>query len=238
MSPHCSPPTPIEKLFGLLKSYIKFTSEVNNHITVTAVVRTGALVIEENGLFPITSKEWRFKVTYQQTMTKFKSHFRQVDKEYRREMTTVQAGYHAVSSVYQPDPLTIEQDMEPLALSNAPFMTTLAAFFTMVVEVSTLTSQVTNPIPAFTPVDFTAVVIAAVAAASSSGNNRNYTPDNNDNVIPAGYGYYWSHWYIPQHGAKPHNSSTYHNQKHVHKTEATVENKLGGEDAHVEVQRT
>ena len=162
----------------------------------------------------------------------FKTHFRQVDKEYRCEATTAQAGYHASNAAYQPKPLPIEQDMESLALSNAPFTTTLSTFTTAVADTSTVTLQVTNPVPTFTPDDFTSTVLATVAAASGGNNNNHNRNQNqnhtNNNAIPAGYGYYWSHGHIPQRGTDPHNSTTCRNQKPGHKTEATAENKLGG----------
>ena len=80
MSAPWFPPTPINNLFGQLKSYMKFISESREPITITATFRTGALVIKENGLFPISSKEWRAKPARQQTMTQFKTHFCQTNK--------------------------------------------------------------------------------------------------------------------------------------------------------------
>ena len=163
-------------------------------------------------------------------MTAFKTHFRQADKTYRCEATTTQAGYHASSAAYQPKLLPIEHNMELLALSNAPFTKIPAALAGAVVEASTITSQVTNPVPTFTPANFTAAVLAEVAAASGGNNNNRNRNCNrtNDNTIPAGYGYCWSHGHVPQHGTNPHNSATYCNQKLGHKTEVTAEKKLGG----------
>ena len=96
---------------------MKFASKDSDPITSTAAIRTGALIIEENGLFPIASKEWRAKYAEQCTLMAFKTHFCQVDKEYRCETTAEQAGYHA-NTVYQPSLLPIEDDTASLALSN------------------------------------------------------------------------------------------------------------------------
>ena len=208
---------------------MKFAAEGGDPITSIAAIRTGALIIKENGLFPIASKEWRAKLAEQRTLTAFKSHFRRANKEYRRETTAEQAGYRA-NAAYQPSFLTIEDDMVSLVLSNTPFTTTPSAFATAVAEALTVTSQVTNPAPAFTPADFTAVVLAAVATASGNNNrNRNRNRNrNNDTVISADYSYCWSHGHVPQRGYNPHNSTTCRNQKPGHKSEATAENKLGG----------
>ena len=56
--------------------------------------------------------------------------------------------------------------------------------------------------------------------------NHNRTTNNNNNVIPDGYSYCWSHGNFPQRGTKPHNSATCRNQKPDHKSKSTVENKL------------
>ena len=182
---------PINNLFEQLKSCIKFAAEVKDPITITVAIRIGALIIEENGLFPIASKEWRAKTSPQRTLAAFKTHFFQVDKEYHREATTAQSGYHAANIAYQPEELPIEQDMESLALSNFPFTTTPSAFAAAVAEASTVTSQVINPVPTFTPTDFTAVVLAVVVAASGGNNNNRKRNRNrtNENAIPADYGY-------------------------------------------------
>ena len=228
MSTPWSSPTPTNNLFEQLKSCMKFASEGGDLITSTAAIRTGALVIEENGLFPIASKERRAKIAKQRMITAFKTRFRQADKEYYRETTAEQAVYHA-NAAYQPSPLPIKDDMASLALSNIPFTTTPSTFATAVTEYSTVTCQVTNPAPAFTPADFTAAVLAAVAAASGGKNNRNRNRNrNNDTAIPAGYGYCWSHGHVPQRGTNAHNSTICRNQKPGHKNKATVENKLGG----------
>ena len=155
---------------------MNFSSKDGGPITITAAVRTGALIIEENGLFPITSKGWRTRPAHQRTMTDFKNHFRQADKEYRRETTTTQAGYHVANDAYQPNSLTIDQDIESLALSNALFKMTPATFAAAVAESSTVTSQVTNPVPTFTPANFTATVLAVVADAYGGKNQPQPQP--------------------------------------------------------------
>ena len=186
------PPTPIDNLFEQFKSCMKFAVEGGDPITSTAANSTGALIIKKNGLFPITSKEWRAKPAEQRPLIAFKSHFRRADKEYYCETTTEQAGYCA-NATYQPSLLPIEEDIAYLVLSNAPFTTTPFAFAAAAAESSTVTSQVTKPAPAFTPADFTAVVLAAVAVASGNNNcnrNRNRNRNrNNDIAILVGYGY-------------------------------------------------
>ena len=109
-------------------------------------------------------------------------------------------------------------------------MTTPPTFSPEVTEAFTVTLQVTNPVPTFTPDNFTAAVLAVVAAASGGNNNNRNRNRNrtNDNAILAGHGYCWSHMHVPQRGTNPHNSATCRNQKPGHKTEATAENKLGG----------
>ena len=59
MSARWSPPTPIDNLFEQLKFCMKFARERGDPITSTAATCTGAFIIEENGLFPITNKDWR-----------------------------------------------------------------------------------------------------------------------------------------------------------------------------------
>ena len=177
---------------------MQFAAEGGDQITITVAICTGALIIEENGLILIASKEWRSKAGPQRTLTVFKTHFRQADKEYRCETTAAQARYHTVKAAYQPGTLPIEQDTESLVLSNAPFTTTMSTFATAVTEASTVTSQVTPPAPNFTPSDFTAAVLAAVAAASEGNHNRNRNRNrNNDNAITVGYGYFCIHGHVP-----------------------------------------
>ena len=201
---------PINNLFEQLKSCIKFAAEVKDPITITVAIRIGALIIEENGIFPIINKEWRSKAAHQCTLVDFKTHFRQEDKEYLREAATSQAECHAANAVYQPKPIPIEQDMETLVLSSAPFTTTPSALAAAIAEASTVASQVTNPVSTLTLVNCTIVVLVAVAAASGwNNNNRNRNRNrNNDNMIPSGYGYCWSHGHVPQRGTEPHNSAT------------------------------
>ena len=88
MSAPWYPPTPIDNIFDQLKCCTKFASESRDPITSTATILTGALVIEENHLFPIASNEWRAKAAHQRTMAVCNAHFRQAYKEYRHKATT------------------------------------------------------------------------------------------------------------------------------------------------------
>ena len=189
------PPTPIDNLFEQLKSCMKFTTEGRDPITSITFIRIGALIIEEKGIFPIISKEWRAKAAPQRMLAAFKTHFRQADKEYRRKATTAKSGYHTANAAYQPEPIPIKQDMELLTLLNTLFTTTPSAFVAAVTETSTVISQVTNHVTTFTPANFTTTVIAAISVASGSNNNNRNCNRNrtNNNAIPAGYGYCWSH---------------------------------------------
>ena len=98
MSTPWSPPTPIKILITRLKECQKFAQKGNDPITDAAAIRTGVQLIEANGLFDISCREWRAKTTASRTMTAFKAHFRLAENEYNRATTAASAGYNTANT--------------------------------------------------------------------------------------------------------------------------------------------
>ena len=220
-----SPPTPIDKLFTQLKIGKKFATEGAEPITDSSAVRTGVGIIEQNGLFPISCREWRGKTATNKTWTHFVEHFRLAEKEFNRSATTENAGYHTANAAVNQPYLENSPDSD-----NIPFVTTPHAFAAAVAEAAAFpapTPPPTPPSPAFDPAAFAAAVVAAVAAANpDNGRGRRGRRDRRP-TIPAGYGYCWTHGHVPQ-TAGPHCSATCRTRKSGHREDATADNRMGG----------
>ena len=89
-----SPPTPIDTLFLQIKSCMRFAKKGGDPISTPAAQRTGLAIIEATGLFRIPCREWRCKRGIDKTLPNFYLHFREADKENRREATALDGGYH------------------------------------------------------------------------------------------------------------------------------------------------
>ena len=178
-------------------------------------------------------REWRGKPSSTKSWSAFKQHFRLAEGEYNRTATTHSAGYHAANAAM--DNLHIG---DPTPTDNAPFVTTPHAFAAAVAEATAASTP--TPLPpappitsTFDPASFAAAVVAAVAAANprhsgNRGRTGNGNRNNRHTNVPAGYGYCWSHGYVPQRGNTPHSSATCKNKHEGHRDDATAQNKLGG----------
>lgn len=220
-----SPPTPIDTLFTQLTIGKKFAAEAEP-ISEASAIRTGVGIIEQNGLFPISCREWRGKTADNKKWTHFVEHFRLAEKEFNRSATTENAGYHTANAAVNPPNLEDAPDID-----NVPFVTTPHAFAAAVAEAAAVTAPTpppTPPAPAFDPATFAAAVVAAVAAANpDNGRGRRGRRDRRP-PIPAGYGYCWTHGHVPQIGENPHGSATCRNRRTGHREDATADNRMGG----------
>ena len=135
-----------------LKEFQKFAQKGNDPITDTAVMRTGVQLIEANGLFDISCREWRAKTTASRTTSVFKNHFRLAENEYNRAATAASADYNtANATVYQtappgfPSPLSNPGSVIPLlagmTIHDSPFLTALPELAAAVAEASMITER-------------------------------------------------------------------------------------------------
>ena len=225
-----SPPTPIDTLFLQIKSCMRFAKKGGDPISTPAAQRTGLAIIEATGLFRIPCREWRCKRGIDKTLPKFYLHFREADKENRREATALDGGYYPTAHQVSHVDLDLHGQSRPGATEET-FLTTPSVFATAVAEAA----RDNNPPPLLAPapvIDYTALAAAmAGTTIGSSGNNNSNSNSNRNgggrrrNRDLTGYGYCWSHGFMKN---ATHTSLTCRNKHEGHMDAATANNKMGG----------
>ena len=89
---------PIENLFHQLKDAREFAESVDP-ISESMAVRAGLKILENTSCFTESIREWRLKTIATQTLSNFRTHFKQSDTERKRKLTSQGAGYHQTAFI-------------------------------------------------------------------------------------------------------------------------------------------
>ena len=215
-----SPPTPIDVLFAQIKSCRRFAQKGGDPISEASAQRTGLQILEATGLFQLPCREWRSKPINAKNLAIFFTHFREADKENRRETTSFGGGYqqsaHHLSHVNLPG-----------GSGEETILTTPSAFASAVAEAANYASPpaLLAPPPV---IDYTALAAALSATnitTTRGGHTSSGAATTNNDTDLSGHGYCWSHGFMKN---PEHTSATCNFKKPGHKEAATALNTMGG----------
>ena len=180
--------------------------------------RTAIVIMKATGMFTVAYHDWRAKAASYCTLLNLYAHFRLVDKNHKREVTTQAAGYHYAAHIIQP-PVHVPYDLPPTLVPQQPytlpdiscvslvnidndsFLITPSIFATAVVEATSVREDL---IP---QAQFTVALVMyghqGTSPTSNQGSNTTPAPRT------AGYGYCHTHGFTKD---PTHTSGTYKKQ--------------------------